>query len=379
MKLFSFGSKAAAKSQTRKAASQPVDDYVDDQQYDEQQGYDQHDAYLHDDRGVSYPPGPAGSFPAASSGQSLPQTAHVQNFDQTSGQTWYPDERLPPQHQNQLYQTPPQQLYRQPDPASYQPPPHQAYTDAFDAHAEPEAGENFLTAYNVQKTYGQRKVVKGVSLSVRRGQSVGLLGPNGAGKTTVFYMITGLVAADEGRITIDGRDVTRMPMYRRARLGIGYLPQEASIFRGLSVEQNIMAVLELVEPNRKKRKEQLDSLLEEFKITRLRKSPSIALSGGERRRCEIARALASRPSFMLLDEPFAGIDPLAVGDIQDLVRHLTQRGIGVLITDHNVRETLSLIDRAYIIYDGQVLTHGNPDEIINNEDVRRVYLGDMFG
>jgi lipopolysaccharide export system ATP-binding protein len=252
-------------------------------------------------------------------------------------------------------------------------------SDVFDAHAEPEAGENFLTAYNIQKTYGSRKVVKGVSLAVRRGQSVGLLGPNGAGKTTVFYMITGLVPADEGRITIDGRDVTRMPMYRRARLGIGYLPQEASIFRGLSVEQNIMAVLELVEPNRKKRKEQLDSLLEEFKITRLRKSPSIALSGGERRRCEIARALASRPSFMLLDEPFAGIDPLAVGDIQDLVRHLTQRGIGVLITDHNVRETLSLIDRAYIIYDGQVLTHGKPEEIIKNDDVRRVYLGDMFG
>ena len=261
--------------------------------------------------------------------------------------------------------------------AAYQPQPES--TAAFDPHAEPEAGENFLTAFDIQKTYGTRKVVKGVSLSVRRGQSVGLLGPNGAGKTTVFYMITGLVPADNGRVTIDGRDVTRMPMYRRARLGIGYLPQEASIFRGLSVEQNIMAILELVEPNRKKRKEQLDSLLEEFKITRLRKSPSIALSGGERRRCEIARALASRPSFMLLDEPFAGIDPLAVGDIQDLVRHLTQRGIGVLITDHNVRETLSLIDRAYIIYDGQVLTHGKPDEIIRNEDVRRVYLGDMFG
>ena len=180
-------------------------------------------------------------------------------------------------------------------------------------------------------------------------------------------------------ITIDGQDITRMPMYRRARLGIGYLPQEASIFRGLTVEQNIMAVLELVEPNAKKRKEQLDSLLEEFHITRLRKSPSIALSGGERRRCEIARALATRPSFMLLDEPFAGIDPIAVGDIQQLVRHLTERGIGVLITDHNVRETLSLIDRAYIIYDGQVLTQGKPEEIIANEDVRRVYLGDMFG
>ncbi|KAB2915467.1 MAG: LPS export ABC transporter ATP-binding protein [Hyphomicrobiaceae bacterium] len=239
-------------------------------------------------------------------------------------------------------------------------------------------GEGWLTADNVQKSYGARLVVKGVSIATGRGEAVGLLGPNGAGKTTVFYMITGLVPADAGRITLDGRDVTRLPMYRRARLGIGYLPQEASIFRGLTVEQNIMAVLELVEPRRKRRKEQLDSLLEEFKITRLRRSPSLALSGGERRRCEIARALASRPSFMLLDEPFAGIDPLAVGDIQDLVRHLTQRGIGVLITDHNVRETLDLIDRAYIIYDGRVLTHGNPQEIKANEDVRRVYLGDMF-
>ena len=179
-------------------------------------------------------------------------------------------------------------------------------------------------------------------------------------------------------VFIDGMDVTKLPMYRRARLGIGYLPQEASIFRGLTVEQNIMAVLELVEPNKRRRKEQLDSLLEEFNITRLRKSPSIALSGGERRRCEIARALASRPAFMLLDEPFAGIDPIAVGDIQELVRHLTKRGIGVLITDHNVRETLDLIDRAYIIYDGTVLTQGDPKDIVNNEDVRRVYLGDMF-
>ncbi len=238
--------------------------------------------------------------------------------------------------------------------------------------------EGWLTAYDVKKSYRKRMVVKGVSLAVGRGESVGLLGPNGAGKTTVFYMITGLVPSDAGRITIDGENVTTLPMYQRARLGIGYLPQEASIFRGLTVEQNIMAVLELVEPDKKKRKEQLDSLLEEFSITRLRKSPSMALSGGERRRCEIARALASRPSFMLLDEPFAGIDPIAVGDIQQLVRHLTERGIGVLITDHNVRETLSLIDRAYIIYDGQVLTQGKPSEIIANEDVRRVYLGDMF-
>ena len=236
-----------------------------------------------------------------------------------------------------------------------------------------------LSAARLQKRYKARTVVHDVSLEVASGEVVGLLGPNGAGKTTVFYMVTGLVPADAGQVTLDGRDVTRLPMYRRARLGIGYLPQEASIFRGLTVEQNIMAVLELVEPKRRARKEQLDRLLEEFNITRLRKSPSLALSGGERRRCEIARALASRPSFMLLDEPFAGIDPLAVGDIQQLVRQLTARGIGVLITDHNVRETLSLVDRAYIIYDGQVLTHGNPREIIANEDVRRVYLGDMFG
>jgi lipopolysaccharide export system ATP-binding protein len=242
-----------------------------------------------------------------------------------------------------------------------------------------DGSEGWLTASGVRKSYRRRLVVRGVDLAVCRGEAVGLLGPNGAGKTTVFYMITGLVPADAGRITINGQDVTRLPMYRRARLGIGYLPQEASIFRGLTVEQNIMAVLELVEPNRRHRREQLDELLEEFRITRLRKSPSIALSGGERRRCEIARALASRPTFMLLDEPFAGIDPIAVGEIQQLVRHLTRRGLGVLITDHNVRETLSLVDRAYVIADGQVLTQGSPSEIIANEDVRRVYLGDMFG
>jgi lipopolysaccharide export system ATP-binding protein len=239
--------------------------------------------------------------------------------------------------------------------------------------------EGWLTVHAVRKSYKKRLVVRGVTLAVGRGESVGLLGPNGAGKTTVFYMITGLVPPDQGKITIDGQDVTRLPMYQRARLGIGYLPQEASIFRGLTVEQNIMAVLELVERSAKRRRARLDGLLEEFSITHLRKSPSIALSGGERRRCEIARALASGPSFMLLDEPFAGIDPIAVGDIQELVRHLTERGIGVLITDHNVRETLSLIDRAYIIYDGQVLTQGKPEEIIANDDVRRVYLGDMFG
>ncbi|MBN8533383.1 MAG: LPS export ABC transporter ATP-binding protein [Rhizobiales bacterium] len=235
-----------------------------------------------------------------------------------------------------------------------------------------------LAAESVGKTYGKRQVVKDVSLHVRRGEAVGLLGPNGAGKTTVFYMITGLVPADQGRIHLDGYDITPLPMYRRARLGIGYLPQEASIFRGLDVESNIRAVLESVEPDSKKREAQLDSLLDEFSIKRLRKSPSIALSGGERRRCEIARALAGRPNFMLLDEPFAGIDPIAVGDIQDLVKHLKSRGIGVLITDHNVRETLSLIDRAYIIHSGEVLMEGTPDEIIANPDVRRLYLGEDF-
>ncbi len=241
-----------------------------------------------------------------------------------------------------------------------------------------DQSEVALAAYDLAKSYGGRKVVRGVSLNVRRGEAVGLLGPNGAGKTTVFYMITGLVKADAGRIELEGHDVTSMPMYQRARLGIGYLPQEASIFRGLSVEDNILAVLEVTEPNRRKRREEVDALLEEFKITHVRKSPSIALSGGERRRVEIARALASRPSFMLLDEPFAGIDPIAVGDIQALVRHLTTRGIGVLITDHNVRETLGLIDRAYIIHSGAVLMEGDRDSVVNSADVRRLYLGEEF-
>jgi lipopolysaccharide export system ATP-binding protein len=236
----------------------------------------------------------------------------------------------------------------------------------------------FLAAHAVEKSFVGRKVVKGVNLYVRRGEAVGLLGPNGAGKTTVFYMITGLIKADRGRIELDGYDVTQLPMYQRARLGIGYLPQEASIFRGLSVEDNIRAVLEVVEPDKKRRERDLDALLEEFNIARLRKSPSIALSGGERRRVEIARALATRPNYMLLDEPFAGIDPIAVGDIQALVRHLTRRGIGVLITDHNVRETLGLTDRAYIIYSGEVLMEGQADDIVNNPDVRRLYLGEEF-
>jgi lipopolysaccharide export system ATP-binding protein len=236
----------------------------------------------------------------------------------------------------------------------------------------------YLAVHSVEKSFGTRQVVRGVSIYVRRGEAVGLLGPNGAGKTTVFYMITGLIKADRGAIELDGHDVTKLPMYQRARLGIGYLPQEASIFRGLTVEQNIRAVLEVVEPNRKKREAELNSLLDEFNITRLRKSPSIALSGGERRRVEIARALATRPNYMLLDEPFAGIDPIAVGDIQDLVRHLTNRGIGVLITDHNVRETLGLTDRAYIVYAGEILTEGSPEEIVNDPDVRRLYLGEEF-
>ena len=239
-------------------------------------------------------------------------------------------------------------------------------------------GPGILAVWGLEKSYRGRKVVNEASLGLRRGEAVGLLGPNGAGKTTIFYMITGLVGADRGLISLDGNDITRLPMYRRARLGIGYLPQEASIFRGLSVEDNIMAVLEVVEPNRKERARKLEQLLEEFDIARLRKAPSIALSGGERRRCEIARALAGDPSFMLLDEPFAGIDPIAVGDIQELVHHLKARGIGVLITDHNVRETLALTDRAYIIHSGRVLTEGLPDEIIANEDVRRLYLGEDF-
>jgi lipopolysaccharide export system ATP-binding protein len=235
----------------------------------------------------------------------------------------------------------------------------------------------YLAVHSVEKSFGTRQVVRGVSIYVR-GEAVGLLGPNGAGKTTVFYMITGLIKADRGAIELDGHDVTKLPMYQRARLGIGYLPQEASIFRGLTVEQNIRAVLEVVEPSKKKREAELNSLLDEFNIARLRKTPSIALSGGERRRVEIARALATRPNYMLLDEPFAGIDPIAVGDIQDLVRHLTNRGIGVLITDHNVRETLGLTDRAYIVYAGEILTEGSPDEIVNDPDVRRLYLGEEF-
>jgi lipopolysaccharide export system ATP-binding protein len=244
--------------------------------------------------------------------------------------------------------------------------------------AVPDPNEGWLVARGLRRSFKGRLVVEDVSLALCRGEVVGLLGPNGAGKTTVFYMITGLIRADGGRIELDGYEITYLPMYQRARLGIGYLPQEASIFRGLSVEDNIRAVLEIVEPDRAIREEDLDSLLKEFHIEHLRKSPSIALSGGERRRCEIARALASRPLFMLLDEPFAGIDPIAVADIQGLVRHLKRRGIGVLITDHNVRETLGLIDRAYILHAGRVMSEGTAEEIVADPEVRRVYLGERF-
>jgi lipopolysaccharide export system ATP-binding protein len=235
-----------------------------------------------------------------------------------------------------------------------------------------------LVVKNLGKQYAKRPVVRNVSLSLQRGEAVGLLGPNGAGKTTCFYMITGLVSPDYGSIYMDGSEITQLPMYRRARLGIGYLPQEASIFRGLTVEQNIMAVLEVSENDPGRRRAMCDDLLAEFSITHLRQSPAIALSGGERRRAEIARALAGRPAFILLDEPLAGIDPIAIADVRDLVSHLKDRGIGVLITDHNVRETLDVIDRAYIIHDGTVLMEGSPSDIVNNHEVRRVYLGERF-
>lgn len=235
-----------------------------------------------------------------------------------------------------------------------------------------------LEIRSLGKHFKKRPVLRDVSLRVQRGEAVGLLGPNGAGKTTCFYIVTGLIPADYGEIFLDGQDITSLPMYRRARMGIGYLPQEASIFRGLTVEQNIRAVLELVEKDLERRETALESLLAEFSISHLRRTPAIALSGGERRRLEIARALASQPNFILLDEPLAGIDPIAVRDIRDLVSHLKDRGIGVLITDHNVRETLEIVDRAYILHDGNVLMEGPPEEIVANQEVRRVYLGDRF-
>ena len=238
--------------------------------------------------------------------------------------------------------------------------------------------KDVLEIFNIGKKYKKRSVLRNVSLRVKKGEAVGLLGPNGAGKTTCFYCITGLITPDYGDIYIGGEDITNMPMYKRAKMGIGYLPQEASVFRTLSVEDNIKAILQVVEEDEGKRESTLDELLNEFSIAHLRKSPALALSGGERRRLEIARALASRPSFILLDEPLAGIDPIAVNDIRTLVSQLKNRGLGVLITDHNVRETLDIIDRAYILHSGSVLMEGTPEEIVKNEEVRKVYLGDNF-
>ena len=246
-----------------------------------------------------------------------------------------------------------------------------------DPHPSPPITSG-LEVVSIAKSYDKRVVLSDISLSVAKGEVLGLLGPNGAGKTTCFYSIMGLVRPDSGRIMLDGINITKLPMYRRAVLGLGYLPQETSIFRGLTVEQNIGAVLELVEPDLAMRSAELERLLDEFGLTRLRTSPAMALSGGERRRCEIARALAAKPSIMLLDEPFAGIDPLSIGDIRHLVMDLRDRGIGVLITDHNVRETLDICDRACIIYGGQVLFAGSPEALVADENVRRLYLGEEF-
>ena len=246
------------------------------------------------------------------------------------------------------------------------------------ANASPPVPQGGLEVVSIAKSYDKRAVLSDISLSVGKGEVLGLLGPNGAGKTTCFYSIMGLVRPDSGRILLDGVDITRLPMYRRAILGLGYLPQETSIFRGMTVEQNIASVLELVEPDKATRAAELERLLSEFGLTRLRSSAAMALSGGERRRCEIARALAANPSIMLLDEPFAGIDPLSISDIRDLVKDLAGRGIGVLITDHNVRETLDIVDRACIIYGGQVLFAGSPEALVADENVRRLYLGEGF-
>jgi len=239
-------------------------------------------------------------------------------------------------------------------------------------------GGKGLVVTRIAKSFNKRPVVRSVSMSLKRGEVVGLLGPNGAGKTTCFYMITGLIPVDAGTIEVDGYDVTRLPMYRRARLGIGYLPQEASIFRGLTAEENIRAAAELVEPDPGRLEAAVEELLAEFGITHVRNTPAIALSGGERRRVEIARSLATHPSYILLDEPLAGIDPIAVNEIRELVKHLKNRGVGVLITDHNVRDALDIIDRAYILHDGIVMKEGTPAEIVSDRDVRRVYLGERF-
>lgn len=246
------------------------------------------------------------------------------------------------------------------------------------AMAEDDAPKGGLEVISIAKSYDKRAILTDISLSVAKGEVLGLLGPNGAGKTTCFYSIMGLVKPDSGRILMDGEDVTKLPMYRRAILGLGYLPQETSIFRGMTVEQNINCVLEMIEPDRETRARELERLLSEFGLTRLRDSAAMALSGGERRRCEIARALAAKPSIMLLDEPFAGIDPLSISDIRDLIKDLKRRGIGVLITDHNVRETLDIVDRACIIYGGQVLFAGTPQDLVADENVKRLYLGESF-
>jgi lipopolysaccharide export system ATP-binding protein len=243
------------------------------------------------------------------------------------------------------------------------------------AHSNDAPG---LRIVNLRKSYKKKIVIRDVSLDLAQGEVVALLGPNGSGKTTTFYAIAGLIHPEGGHIYIDGRDVTTLPMYRRAKLGIGYLPQEMSIFRGLSVEDNIMAILDIAEPKRARRRERLEQLLSEFSIEHLRRAPAMALSGGERRRVEIARCLAANPRYLLLDEPFAGVDPISVNDIRHLVADLKKRGIGVLITDHNVRETLEIVDRAYILHDGRVLMSGTPRDVVENENVRRVYLGDSF-
>ena len=257
-----------------------------------------------------------------------------------------------------------------------QPESSSAETNAL--HPRVIEGSKGLVVTRIAKSFNKRPVVRSVSLSVKRGEVVGLLGPNGAGKTTCFYMITGLIPVDGGTIEIDGYDVTRLPMYRRARLGIGYLPQEASVFRGLTAEENIRATAELVEPEPGLLEAAVEELLAEFGVTHVRNTPALALSGGERRRVEIARALATHPSYILLDEPLAGIDPIAVNEIRNLVKHLKNRGVGVLITDHNVRDALDIIDRAYILHDGQVLKEGTPEDIASDRDVRRVYLGERF-
>ena len=235
-----------------------------------------------------------------------------------------------------------------------------------------------LQIENLRKSYRKKVVIRDFSMHLNRGEVVALLGPNGSGKTTTFYSVAGLVTPEGGKVTVDGNDVTTLPMYRRAQLGIGYLPQEMSIFRGLSVQDNISAILDITVSSRKKRQERLEELLGEFSIEHLRRAPALALSGGERRRVEIARCLAADPKYLLLDEPFAGVDPISVGDIRNLVSDLKKRGIGVLITDHNVRETLEIVDRAYILHNGKVLMSGTPNEVIENENVRRVYLGDNF-